>query len=691
MDFQQIRDFVNPAVAQATGMQEVENLSMPVPVAYVPVQLVIDGALSLTSENPVQNKVIAVAIQNLDGRITAIEGQFSEGVTEAVNNWLAAHPEATTTVQDGAITYAKLDTNLKAEVDQITELQNAINVVETQKRVVTEFEQGTIQNGNPSYSTTRIRSGKLPIEKNSHISFVGGANAQRIAVEYYNSNGVFQSEIQGWITEWEYTVTEDCYLIFVYSRSNTTAITPSDYDATTAILLPLQAQIDKNAEEITALTDRINIHEADFESISYKTGAVIYRVFKRSHGSLINQANTQIDITIPKNWYVTLTLSDSVTQGKNTSVYVRYRGDSSSTLLPSIVSLDGGSITFITAKETQFISLYATNVNSGLLTFSFSMHILDNLVGIPSYYQDHIVSKANEIRDNMMTTGIDGETFVFISDLHWENNTRNSPVLTKYLLDNLNVNFLLCGGDLINEGTKDTMSKTMVECIRAFNFKNTFFPCAFGNHDSNKNGNNPEAQWFNENAEYALMQKQAEDKITYFTDSGWNFYFDAQQTKTRWIVCDTQENGTFTWYDELCTLLNETPEGYHIIIAGHWFYNSGAKSTFAVNLESIIDAFNEGSSAVVNSNTYSFNNPPIANIPFVIGGHMHNDMNWTTPAGIPFILIDCDNGPRSCNTDYPYVKGTITEQCFDVVTVDYTNKTIKCVRIGRGANRTFSY
>ena len=127
MDFQQIRDFVNPAVAQATGMQEVENLSMPVPVAYVPVQLVIDGALSLTSENPVQNKVIAVAIQNLDGRITAIEGQFSEGVTEAVNNWLAAHPEATTTVQDGAITYAKLDTNLKGEVDQISELKSAIN------------------------------------------------------------------------------------------------------------------------------------------------------------------------------------------------------------------------------------------------------------------------------------------------------------------------------------------------------------------------------------------------------------------------------------------------------------------------------------------------------------------------------------------------------------------------------------
>jgi len=139
MDFQQIRDFVNPAVAQATGLQEVENLSMPVPVAYVPVQLVIDGALSLTSENPVQNKVIAVATQQLDGRITAIEGQFSEGVTEAVNNWLAAHPEATTTVQDGAITYAKLDTNLKGEVDQISDLKSAIKAIESTTKNLWRF------------------------------------------------------------------------------------------------------------------------------------------------------------------------------------------------------------------------------------------------------------------------------------------------------------------------------------------------------------------------------------------------------------------------------------------------------------------------------------------------------------------------------------------------------------------------
>lgn len=36
-------------------------------------------------------------------------------------------------------------------------------------------------------------------------------------------------------------------------------------------------------------------------------------------------------------------------------------------------------------------------------------------------------------------------------------------------------------------------------------------------------------------------------------------------------------------------------------------------------------------------------------------------------------------------------EGTVNSQCFDVVTVNYTAKTVKCVRIGRGNDRDFSY
>lgn len=450
----------------------------------------------------------------------------------------------------------------------------------------------------------------------------------------------------------------------------------------------------KNKSDVYTQTQAFNTEKSNTAKtlleVSQKTGATLKDISTHSHGTVLNQSTTQTNISIPKNYKVTISFSDANVEG-NGAVYLRYKNSESAILLAGSVLMNGGSYTFVTTNETEYFSLYKnTGVTAGTMTITIDYHYEDSLIGLPTHYVDHMVTQTASVLSNMMTAGKNGETFIFISDLHWENNVRNSPALIKYLLDNLNINFLLCGGDLINEGTKDAEAKNVVECIRSYNFKNTFFPCAFGNHDSNKNANNPQERWFSENDEYALMQKQAEDHITYFTETGWNFYFDAKQTKTRWIVCDTQENGTFSWYDELCSLLNETPEGYHVIISGHWFYDSGSKSTFAVNLESIVDAFNARSSVTISSTPYSFANAK-GSIPFVIGGHMHKDMDWTTTAGIPFILTDCDNGPRSGNTDYPYVKGTITEQAFDVVTVDYENETVKCVRIGRGADRNFTF
>lgn len=51
---------------------------------------------------------------------------LSEEIVEAVNAWLDDHPEATTTVQDGAITYAKLNASLKGTVDDVSDLKSAL-------------------------------------------------------------------------------------------------------------------------------------------------------------------------------------------------------------------------------------------------------------------------------------------------------------------------------------------------------------------------------------------------------------------------------------------------------------------------------------------------------------------------------------------------------------------------------------
>lgn len=50
-----------------------------------------------------------------------------DDVKQNVEDWLDDHPEATTTVQDGAITKAKLDSNLQGTVDDVDDLKSALN------------------------------------------------------------------------------------------------------------------------------------------------------------------------------------------------------------------------------------------------------------------------------------------------------------------------------------------------------------------------------------------------------------------------------------------------------------------------------------------------------------------------------------------------------------------------------------
>ena len=53
-----------------------------------------------------------------------------QAITEAVEDWLDNHPEATTTVQDGSITKAKLDNNLQVKVDELDSVKSAIQDLE---------------------------------------------------------------------------------------------------------------------------------------------------------------------------------------------------------------------------------------------------------------------------------------------------------------------------------------------------------------------------------------------------------------------------------------------------------------------------------------------------------------------------------------------------------------------------------
>ena len=56
-----------------------------------------------------------------------LEQLFTTPTQEAVNSYLEAHPEVTTTVQDGAITYEKLSTGLKEKCDDVDDLKEDLD------------------------------------------------------------------------------------------------------------------------------------------------------------------------------------------------------------------------------------------------------------------------------------------------------------------------------------------------------------------------------------------------------------------------------------------------------------------------------------------------------------------------------------------------------------------------------------
>lgn len=95
---------------------------------------VVDPAFSNSSTNAVQNKVVKAAVDQLtddvaglNGRLDQYEDVFTGDVDESVQHWLDEHPEATTTVQDGSLTEAKLTAETKTKLTNVKTVYNVLN------------------------------------------------------------------------------------------------------------------------------------------------------------------------------------------------------------------------------------------------------------------------------------------------------------------------------------------------------------------------------------------------------------------------------------------------------------------------------------------------------------------------------------------------------------------------------------
>ena len=333
--------------------------------------------------------------------------------------------------------------------------------------------------------------------------------------------------------------------------------------------------------------------------------------------------------------------------------------------------------------------------------------------GVPEYFLDNLNSGIDRVNHNMGEAGANSLSFLFITDMHWGGNSKNSPALVRQVMKKTGLPLMISGGDLFDQGEKDAMMQQATEAIGAIKQPGIFMANVFGNHDDNWNSwggqhDHPERKFsysdiYGYEFAYMMRDKKLVDDFHYLNlgiDFSYTFATtDASGQVWRFICVDTGNittgfNINQNSFNRIIDLLKKS-ENEKIIFIAHIFSNNHAHTSFEQDLEKVVDARNSlGACTLENQSSDTIDFSQSSNTSKIIacfGGHEHEDYSWASPGGVPFILTDSDNAPRTETKDFGHDYGTIGEQCFDIVTINLSAKTIKTVRIGRGIDRGFEF
>lgn len=295
----------------------------------------------------------------------------------------------------------------------------------------------------------------------------------------------------------------------------------------------------------------------------------------------------------------------------------------------------------------------------------------------PSYFDAQMQSALALIKANEETVGKNGDSFVFITDPHWDFNVKHSPDLIHHIANKTSVRNVICGGDALDSGSKAYEIAKGYDFMRRFKFVEGGLKFVIGNHDSNKNQHADSSYWLSCEQMYAIFHAPAKMEMhDFYMPSGVDnfpysrYYFDVPATNTRYIVCGAAY-GSIT-ADEVTWITAQVTDNpsMNFVIIGHFLYDTStlALSSAGQSIAAIADAH--------------------SNVKAIITGHIHADIETYTDGGVPVIATDTDAASRlgTLNPNTATI-GTVTELAFDTITVDFSTKSVRTARIGRGLNR----
>lgn len=362
-------------------------------------------------------------------------------------------------------------------------------------------------------------------------------------------------------------------------------------------------------------------------------------------------------------------------------------------------------------------------IEKKVTTVETRVNQLENPGGlVPSHWESHIASKVTSIQNLQKSLGFDGTSFAFITDIHWNNNSKNSPYLLKRIMQDCDIPYYIDGGDFAANPSGLTKQQQIDE-IKAY--KKAFSPLenrvvrTIGNHDDNSI-NNTYSQTIADKEMYDLVFRQ-NGKYPHMKSgrTGEYYFIDDTAQKMRYITLNCVDipyinngddtmpyTGMNTWafrqaqIDWFADVALKVPDNeWHVVVCSHIPINYGyiKNDSIAMNiLQAFKDKATYSSSAnigtpfeVTKSVDFSGKGGQVI---CWLAGHIHTDTFITLPGHITFKEITTLNDSLHVATNAPTkALGSITENAFDVFTVDKLNKTVTVTRIGAGSNRTFTF
>lgn len=298
---------------------------------------------------------------------------------------------------------------------------------------------------------------------------------------------------------------------------------------------------------------------------------------------------------------------------------------------------------------------------------------------LPEYYKEHMLSKRQRISQINSENNIT-YSFYFITDLHWETNTQNSPKLMKYLLKECKFlgDTIVLGGDYIlyDYPTKGEAKDNIVAALTAFRDLSGNVYALSGNHEKNTayEMGDPELT----ESEISEILGSRKKGVCYFDTKDYDKKVNCLYLDTNTLLRDEAQK---EWLREKLTSLTEE---WTTLIFMHIYNNytkAGEPAEIGENGKFMERFLTENREEIVCS------------IAGIFSGHIHRDFYETNTVGVNVITTMCDNVNDYKRWDNTYERecGTYTEQAFDVVQIDTENKKVFMTRIGCGNDREYSY